>query len=67
MFGEKGFKTVVVGGKEDKRVISYCGGGIAATLVGFALRRIGYSNVGVYDGSLNEWSRNGELPMETGD
>lgn len=57
----------LVGGKEDKRVISYCGGGIAATLVGFALRRIGYSNVGVYDGSLNEWSRNGELPMETGD
>jgi thiosulfate/3-mercaptopyruvate sulfurtransferase len=49
------------------RVISYCGGGIAATLNGFALRRLGHSNVGVYDGSLNEWSRNPDLPMETGE
>ena len=50
----------------DTRVISYCGGGIAATLTGFALRRLGHDNVGVYDGSLNEWSRDPALPMETG-
>jgi thiosulfate/3-mercaptopyruvate sulfurtransferase len=49
------------------RVISYCGGGIAATLTGFALRRIGHSNVAVYDGSLNEWSRDPALPMEVGE
>jgi len=49
------------------RVISYCGGGIAATLTGFALRQLGHANVGVYDGSLNEWSRDPKLPMETGD
>ncbi len=55
------------GALEGERVISYCGGGIAATLNGFALRRLGHSNVGVYDGSLNEWSRDAELPMETGD
>jgi thiosulfate/3-mercaptopyruvate sulfurtransferase len=48
------------------RVISYCGGGIAATLTGFALRLIGHSNVAVYDGSLNEWSRDPALPMEVG-
>jgi len=56
----------MVGTASGTRVISYCGGGIAATLNGFALRRLGHSNVGVYDGSLNEWSRNPDLPMETG-
>ncbi|MCP5056811.1 MAG: sulfurtransferase [bacterium] len=56
-----------VGALERERVISYCGGGIAATLNGFALRRLGHPNVGVYDGSLNEWSRDPELPMETDD
>lgn len=55
------------GALERERVISYCGGGIAATLNGFALRRLGHSNVGVYDGSLDEWSRDAEQPMETGD
>ncbi len=54
-------------GGSDERVINYCGGGIAATLNGFALRRLGHSNVGVYDGSLNEWSRDPKLPMETGE
>jgi len=56
----------IVDPSSANRVISYCGGGIAATLNGFALRRLGYSNVGVYDGSLNEWSRDPKLPMETG-
>ncbi|MBW2243057.1 MAG: sulfurtransferase [Deltaproteobacteria bacterium] len=55
------------GALDRERVISYCGGGIAATLNGFALRRLGHPNVGVYDGSINEWSRNAELPMETGE
>lgn len=58
------FGMVAEAGSE--RVINYCGGGIAATLNGFALRRLGYSNVAVYDGSLSEWSRNSKLPMETG-
>lgn len=54
------------GALEQDRVISYCGGGIAATLNGFALRLLRYENVGVYDGSLDEWSRDPSNPMETG-
>ena len=48
------------------RVINYCGGGIAATLNALALTLAGHPNVAVYDGSLNEWSADPELPMKTG-
>ncbi|MEN8159440.1 MAG: sulfurtransferase [Myxococcota bacterium] len=48
-----------------ERVICYCGGGIAATQNAFALRLVGHPNVAVYDGSLNEWSRDPALPMDT--
>lgn len=51
---------------DEERVINYCGGGIAATLNGFALRRLGHPNVAVYDGSLDEWSRDPDMPMEIG-
>ena len=54
------------GALERERVISYCGGGIAATLNAFALHLLGHQNVAVYDGSLNEWTRDESLPMETG-
>ncbi len=30
------------------------------------LTLLGHSNVAVYDGSLDEWSRHPDLPMETG-
>ena len=49
-----------------ERVISYCGGAIAASLNAFALTLLGHENVAVYDGSLDEWSRDPDLPMETG-
>src|SRR5690606_33728478 len=49
---------------EDKRVITYCGGGIAATFVAFDLARLGRTDVAVYDGSLNEWTADPSLPME---
>jgi thiosulfate/3-mercaptopyruvate sulfurtransferase len=50
---------------ERERVISYCGGGIAATTNAFALLLLGRTRVSVYDGSLDEWSRDPSLPMET--
>src|SRR5690606_29100996 len=41
---------------EGKRVVTYCGGGIAATRVAFDLARLGRPDIAVYDGSLNEWT-----------
>lgn len=50
-----------------KRLITYCGGGIAAALNAMAHVMIGQDHVAVYDGSLWEWTAEG-LPMTgTGD
>jgi thiosulfate/3-mercaptopyruvate sulfurtransferase len=46
------------------RVITYCGGGIAATSVALALEMLGHKSVKVYDASLTEWAADPELPME---
>jgi thiosulfate/3-mercaptopyruvate sulfurtransferase len=48
-------------------VVTYCGGGIAATADAFALTLLGHRNVSVYDGSLNEWASDRTLPLEVGD
>ena len=48
------------------RVIAYCGGGIAASNLAFNLLRAGWTDLAVYDGSLDEWGRDPALPMETG-
>lgn len=48
------------------RVITYCGGGVAATVPAFALTLIGHGNVAVYDGSLIDWCAYPELPMVAG-
>ena len=48
------------------RTVAYCGGGIAASSVAFALSLLGVDDVAVYDGSLSEWGNDPELPMETG-
>ena len=56
-----------VGAAPDKRVLVYCGGGIAATLDAFVLTAmLGHKNVSVYDNSMQEWSNDPSLPMETG-
>ncbi len=51
-------------GDPDERVVTYCGGGIAASSDAFILHRLGYRNVGVYDASLQEWATNPTLPLE---
>jgi len=56
-----------VGAMDRARAIFYCGGGISATMDALALTRLGHPSVAVYDGSLSEWSRDPNLPMETGD
>jgi thiosulfate/3-mercaptopyruvate sulfurtransferase len=56
-----------VGAAPDKRVLVYCGGGIAASLDAFVLTAIlGHKNVAVYDNSMQEWSNDPNLPMEVG-
>jgi thiosulfate/3-mercaptopyruvate sulfurtransferase len=49
---------------QQPQVITYCGGGIAATSVALALEMLGHRNVKVYDASLTEWAADPELPME---
>jgi thiosulfate/3-mercaptopyruvate sulfurtransferase len=46
------------------RTITYCGGGIAAAADAFAMVRLGYTDVAVYDGSLAEWAANPDNPMD---
>jgi thiosulfate/3-mercaptopyruvate sulfurtransferase len=53
-------------GAFDKRVITYCGGGIAASADALALVMLGHSEVRLYDASLSEWATDASLPMETG-
>lgn len=55
-----------VGADKADQVIAYCGGGIAASGVTFALTMLGYDNVSLYDNSLSEWAQDPSLPMETG-
>ena len=55
-----------VGALERPRVIVYCGGGISATMDALALTRLGHPSVAVYDGSMSEWTRDPDLPMEAG-
>lgn len=50
----------------DKKVITYCGGGIAATWNALILEKLGVQNVAVYDGSMNEWASKPDLPLVTG-
>ena len=57
-------KFADAGATADKQVITYCGTGIAATSDAFALHLLGRDNVAVYDGSLEEWSADPDLPME---
>lgn len=47
-----------------ERIITYCGGGIAATVNAMAHLMAGNQNVAVYDGSMDEWVGEG-LPTTT--
>ncbi len=46
------------------RVITYCGGGIAASSATMILTMLGHKNVQLYDASLSEWAPDAALPME---
>ncbi|MCD5314969.1 sulfurtransferase [Kineosporia babensis] len=48
------------------RAITYCGGGIAASLVTFAAYVAGREDVAIYDGSLSEWTGDPSRPVVLG-
>ena len=55
------------GALDADSVITYCGGGIAASLDLFALAMLGHEDkVALYDASMSEWAQDESLPMETG-
>jgi thiosulfate/3-mercaptopyruvate sulfurtransferase len=54
-----------VGATAAPRVVTYCGSGIAASSIAFALSLLGHDDVAIYDGSLSEWTTDPSMPMET--
>jgi thiosulfate/3-mercaptopyruvate sulfurtransferase len=59
-------RFVAAGVLDAGRVITYCGGGIAASSDAFVLAMLGHDHVAVYDASLSEWAADPSLPMEAG-
>jgi len=49
---------------QTPNIITYCGGGIAATSVALVMAMLGRDDVKVYDASLTEWAADPALPME---
>lgn len=51
------------GATPDKRILNYCGGGIAA-VDAFLQHQLGYGDIAVYDASMSEWAKDDSLPIE---
>ena len=51
------------GADRNQRVVTYCGGGIAASNDAFILAMLGYRNVAVYDASMSEYAADPALPL----
>lgn len=58
-------KFAAVGADPSKRIVIYCGGGIAATLDAYLMHQVGYEDLAVYDNSMSEWANDPDLPIET--
>jgi len=50
-------------GDHTARFITYCGGGIAASASAFIMVRLGFEDVAVYMGSLEEWAADPKNPL----
>ena len=60
-------KFAASGALEARRVVTYCGAGIAASSDAFVLTMLGRDDVAVYDAGLSEWAPDASLPMEKGE
>ena len=52
--------------EHSEEVLLYCGGGISAAANALTLAAIGTTAVRIYDGSLEEWSADANLPLDVG-
>jgi thiosulfate/3-mercaptopyruvate sulfurtransferase len=59
-------KFQAAGALDARRVVTYCGAGIAASSDAFVLTLLGRDDVAVYDASLSEWAADPSLPMDRG-
>jgi thiosulfate/3-mercaptopyruvate sulfurtransferase len=55
-----------LGVNKAEQVVAYCGSGVNACQMLFALNLAGFSNALLYEGSWSDWSRDPSLPMATG-
>ena len=56
--------TAIINGDHDTRAITYCGGGIMASLNAYVMTRLGFNDVAVYTASLQEWAADPAKPMD---
>ncbi len=57
-------EALVTARPKGERIITYCGGGIAAAFNAMTHLMVGHENVALYDGSLFEWKGEG-LPLSS--
>lgn len=60
----KALALKAVGENKDAQIVVYCDTGKVATSWWMLLRAFGYMNVGLYDGSSQDWAADPNLPME---
>lgn len=57
-------RQLMAGPLSQPEIITYCGGGIAASSATLVLNMLGHDRVRLYDASLSEWAPDPSLPME---